>query len=60
VKGYNSAVNLIIEVDMLTHGLLIGPDADQDDMDDVGPSEARPSHSNVDPMDKERRKVEGW
>jgi ubiquitin carboxyl-terminal hydrolase MINDY-1/2 len=60
VEGYNLAVNLIIEADVLTHGLLMGADADQDDTDNVGPSKARPSHSNVDLTDKERWKVEGW
>jgi ubiquitin carboxyl-terminal hydrolase MINDY-1/2 len=60
VEGYNSAVNLIIKADVLTHGLLMGADADQDDADDVGPSKARLSHSNVDLTDEERRKVEGW
>jgi ubiquitin carboxyl-terminal hydrolase MINDY-1/2 len=60
VEGYNSAVNLIVEADVLTHGLLMGADADQDDADDVGPSEAGLSHSNVDLTDEERRKVEGW
>jgi ubiquitin carboxyl-terminal hydrolase MINDY-1/2 len=59
VEGYNSVVNLIVEVDMLTHGLLMGANADQDDADDVGPSEAGLSHSNVDLMDEERQKVEG-
>jgi MINDY deubiquitinase len=60
VEGYDLVVNLIVEADMLTHGLLMGANADQDDVDDVGPSEAGPSHSNVDLMDEERWKVEGW
>jgi ubiquitin carboxyl-terminal hydrolase MINDY-1/2 len=54
VEGYDLAVNLIVEADMLTHGLLMGANADQDDADDVGPSKAGPSHSNVDLMDEER------
>jgi ubiquitin carboxyl-terminal hydrolase MINDY-1/2 len=60
VEGYNLAVNLIIKADVLTHGLLMGANADQDDADNVGPSEARLSHSNVDLTDEERWKVEGW
>jgi ubiquitin carboxyl-terminal hydrolase MINDY-1/2 len=58
VEDYDSAVNLIVEADVLTRGLLVGADADRDDADDAGPSEAGPSHSNVDLTDEERRKVE--
>ena len=58
VKDYDSAVNLIVEADVLTRGLLVGNGADNDDGDDAGPSQAGQSDSSVNLSDEERQKVE--
>jgi hypothetical protein len=57
VKDYDSAVNLIVEADVLTRGLLVGNDADNDG-DDAGPSRAGQSDPSVNLSDEERQKVE--
>lgn len=53
VGDYDSAVNLIVEADVLTRGLLVG-DGDGD-RECAGPSSASP---NINLTDEERRKVE--
>jgi ubiquitin carboxyl-terminal hydrolase MINDY-1/2 len=57
VRDYDAAMNLIVEADVLTRGLLVGADADQDG-DDAGPSHAGPSHPNINLTEEESRKVE--
>ena len=51
VGDYDSAVNLIVEADVLTRGLLVG------DGDGAGDG-AGPSSPNINLTDEERRKVE--
>ena len=57
VKDYDSAMNLIVEADVLTRGLLVGNGA-QGDEDGAGSSQAGPSDSGVNLSEEERRKVE--
>jgi hypothetical protein len=57
VKDYDSAMNLIVEADVLTRGLLVGNDA-EDHRDRAGSSQAGPSDSGVNLSEEERRKVE--
>jgi len=57
VKDYDSAMNLMVEADVLTRGLLMGNGAG-DDWDGPGPSQAGPSDSGVNLSEEERRKVE--
>jgi ubiquitin carboxyl-terminal hydrolase MINDY-1/2 len=60
VGDYDSAVNLIVEADVLTRGLLVGDNVDQDG-DGSGPSSqaaAGPSHTNINLTDEEKQKVE--
>ncbi|KAH9954901.1 hypothetical protein BC827DRAFT_1142462 [Russula dissimulans] len=57
VKDYDSAMNLIVEADVLTRGLLMG-NGTEEDGDGAGPSQAGPSNSNINLTDEERRKVE--
>jgi hypothetical protein len=57
VRDYNAAMNLIVKADVLTHGLLVGPNADQGG-DDAVPSQAGPSHTNINLTEEERWKVE--
>lgn len=57
VKDYDSAVNLIVEADVLTRGLLVGADADQGEAE-AGPSQAESSQSNINLTEEEGRKVE--
>ncbi|KAI0290353.1 hypothetical protein BC826DRAFT_913221 [Russula brevipes] len=57
VKDYDSAVNLIVEADVLTRGLLVGTGVVQDGNGE-GPSQAGPSNSNIHLTDEERKKVE--
>jgi len=57
VKDYDSAVNLIVEADVLTRGLLVG-NGTEEDGNGAGPSQAGPSNSNINLTDEERRKVE--
>jgi hypothetical protein len=57
VKDYDSAMNLIVEADVLTRGLLVGNGA-EDDGDRAGSSQAGPSDSGVNLSEEERRKVE--
>jgi hypothetical protein len=57
VRDYDAAMNLIVEADVLTRGLLVGADADQGG-DDAVPSQARPSHTNINLTEEERWKVE--
>ena len=57
VGDYDSAMNLIVEADVLTSGLLVGT-GNADDGDGAGPSQAGPSNSSVNLTDKEREKVE--
>ncbi len=57
VKDYDSAMNLIVEADVLTRGLLMGNGV-EDDWDGAGPSQAGPSDSGVNLSEGERRKVE--
>ncbi|KAI0246290.1 hypothetical protein BJV78DRAFT_173527 [Lactifluus subvellereus] len=52
VEDYDSAVNLIVEADVLTRGQLVGAYADQ------GEDDAGPSQSSIDLTEEERRKVE--
>jgi len=53
VKDYNSAVNLIVEADVLTRGLIVGNYTDEDE-DGPGPSQVGPS---INLTDEERRRV---
>ncbi|KAI9454809.1 hypothetical protein F5148DRAFT_1277295 [Russula earlei] len=57
VQDYDSAVNLIVEADVLTRGLLVGNGAEEN-RDGVGPSQTGPSNSNINLTDEERKKVE--
>ncbi|KAF8493940.1 hypothetical protein F5888DRAFT_1720636 [Russula emetica] len=57
VKDYDSAMNLIVEADVLTRGLLVGNGA-EDDAERAGSSQAGPSDSGVNLSEEERRKVE--
>jgi len=57
VKDYDSAVNLIVEVDVLTRGLLVGTGVVQDG-DSEGPSQAGPSNSIIHLTDEEMKRVE--
>ncbi len=57
IKDYDSAMNLIVEADVLTRGLLVGNGA-EDDGDGTGSSQARPSDSGVNLSGEERQKVE--
>jgi hypothetical protein len=57
VKDYDSALNLIVEADVLTCGQLVGNGAD-DDGDHAGSSQTAPSDSGVNLTEEERRKVE--
>ncbi|KAI0265753.1 hypothetical protein BGY98DRAFT_517733 [Russula aff. rugulosa BPL654] len=54
---YDSAMNLIVEADVLTRGLFVGHGA-QDDGDRAGSSRAGPSDSGLNLSEEERRKVE--
>jgi hypothetical protein len=54
VQDYDSAMNLIVEADVLTRGLFVG----NGDDDGAGPSQAGSSSSNINLTDEERRKVE--
>jgi ubiquitin carboxyl-terminal hydrolase MINDY-1/2 len=53
----DSATNLIIEVDVLTRGLLVGNSAENDG-DGAGPSHFEPSDPSVILADEERQNVE--
>jgi len=57
VQDYDSAVNLIVEADVLTRGMLVG-DGNADNDGGAGPSQAGSSSSNINLTDEERRKVE--
>lgn len=57
VKDYDSAMNLIVEADVLTRGLLVGNGA-EDDGERGGSSQAGPSDSGVNLSEEEMRKVE--
>lgn len=57
VKDYDSAVNLIVEADVLTTGLLVGNGA-EDDADCASSSQAGPSESGVNLSEEETRNVE--
>lgn len=57
VEDYDSAMNLIVEADVLTSGLLVGT-CNAEDGDGAGPSRAGPSNSNINLTDEERQKVE--
>ena len=57
VKDCDSAVNPIVEADVLTRGLLVGNDTEEDG-NGAGPSQAGPRNSNINLTDEERRKVE--
>lgn len=57
VKDYDSAVNLIVEADVLTRGLLVGNGV-EDGEDGAGPSQARHEQPGVNLTDEERQKVE--
>jgi hypothetical protein len=57
VQDYDSAMNLIVEADVLTRGLFVG-NGNSDDEDGAGPSQAGSSSSNINLTDEERRKVE--
>jgi hypothetical protein len=57
VRDYDAAMNLIVKADMLTHGLLVGVDTDQGG-DNVVPSQAGLSHTNINLTEQERWKVE--
>ena len=54
VGDYDSAVNLIVEADVLTRGLLVG----DGDAAAAGPSSSSSSPPNINLTDEERRKVE--
>jgi ubiquitin carboxyl-terminal hydrolase MINDY-1/2 len=53
VRNYDAAMNLIVKADVLTCRLLVGADADQGG-DDAVPSQARPSHTNINLTKEER------
>jgi hypothetical protein len=57
VKDYESAMNLIVEADVLTRGLFVGNVA-EDDGNRAGSSRAGPSDSGVNLSEEERRRVE--
>ena len=57
VEDYDSAMNLIVEADVLTRGQLVGNGA-EDDGDRADSSRADPSDSGVNLSAEERRKVE--
>ena len=57
VKDYDSAMNLIVEADVLTRGLLVGNDT-EDDGDCASSSRAEPGDSGVNLSEEEKRKVE--
>jgi len=57
VKDYDSAMNLIVEADVLTRGLFMGNGAEEDG-DGAGPSQAGQSDPNVNLTDEERQKVD--
>jgi hypothetical protein len=57
VQDYDSAMNLIVEADVLTRGLLVGTSITEDG-DGAGHSQAGPSGSNINLTDEERQKVE--
>jgi ubiquitin carboxyl-terminal hydrolase MINDY-1/2 len=57
VRDYDAAMNLIVEADVLTCRLLMGTDADQSG-DNMVPSQAGPSHTNINLTEEERWKVE--
>jgi hypothetical protein len=57
VQDYDSAVNLIVEADVLTRGMLVG-NGNADDDGGAGPSQAGSSSSNINLTDEEMRKVE--
>ena len=57
VKDYDSAMNLIVEADVLTRGLLMG-NGTEGDGGGAGSSQAGPSDSGVNLSEEERRKVE--
>lgn len=54
VKDYDSAMNLIVEADVLTRGLLVGIEAE----DDGNQAGSGPSDPGVNLSEEERRKVE--
>lgn len=59
VGDYDSAMNLIVEADVLTRGLLVGDNIDQGGDGSGSSSQAAgPSHSNINLTDEERQKVE--
>ena len=57
VGDYDSAMNLIVEADVLTSGLLVST-GNTEDGDDAGSSQAGPSNSNINLTEEERQKVE--
>ncbi|KAI0287320.1 hypothetical protein BC826DRAFT_1045648 [Russula brevipes] len=57
VKNYDSAVNLIVEVDVLTRALLVGTGVVQDG-DSEGPRKTGPSNSIIHLTDEERKRIE--
>ena len=57
VKDYDSAMNLIVEADVLTRGLLVGNGA-EDGENCAGSSQAGPSDPGINLSEEERRKVE--
>ena len=57
VRDYDSAMNLIVEADVLTRGLLVG-NGPEDDGNRAGPSRDEPGDSGVNLSEEERRKVE--
>ncbi|KAH9954221.1 hypothetical protein BC827DRAFT_1272800 [Russula dissimulans] len=57
VKDYELVVNLIVEADILTRGLLIDS-CTKEDGDSAGSGQARPSNSNINLTDEERREVD--
>ncbi|KAH9954217.1 hypothetical protein BC827DRAFT_1272783 [Russula dissimulans] len=57
VKDYDLVVNLIVEADILTRGLLVDS-CTEEDGDSAGSGQARPSNSNINLTDEERREVD--
>jgi len=57
IQDYDSAMNLIVEADVLTQGLFMGT-GNTDHDGGAGSSKAGPSSSNINLTDEERRKVE--
>jgi hypothetical protein len=57
IEDYDSAMNLIVEADVLTRGLLVGNGAEGEG-DGAGPSQAGSSDPSVNLTDEERQKVE--